>query len=264
MHSAATTATSPFGVAGHAHALTCAHVQSRTHATSHSRTENGGMSSVRLQVNDMMMCEKSKRCCARTRTHHGRATEGPCDWHPVCLEITVATTRHVAAQQPHRQLPLRILSHRTRLPRRRPHTRRVRRRAATWRQRHCSKYYDDEHRRMRARSPTHDVAAIVDTMTRRTLQLMSMSTNACTKQGLDSSSGCITGAAGDTISRTPCSNAARHGHSASSSSSSTAVGQFVIKPVMSACVGTAHGVAGELVEMPRGVKRSRDAGVCAV
>jgi hypothetical protein len=43
-----------------------------------------------------------------------------------------------------------------------------------------------------------------------------------------------------------------------------AVGQFVIEPAMSACVATTHGVAGELVEMPRGVKRSRDAGVYAV
>jgi hypothetical protein len=207
------------------------------------------------------------RCRRKTSTRSLRLTLTARRDAAACLETAPTARRHVAAQQPHRQLPLRILSHRLRLPRRRPHTRRVRRRAATRRQRHCSRCCDDEHRRMRARSPTHDVAAIVDTTTRRTLQLMSMSTNACTKQGLDSSSGCITGAVGDTISRTPCSNAVRHGHSASSRSSSrssTAVLQFVIEPVMSACVGTAQGVAGELVEMPRGVKRSRDAGVYAV
>jgi hypothetical protein len=206
------------------------------------------------------------RCMRKTSTRSLRLTLTARRDAAACLESNPTARRHVAAQQPHRQLPLRILSHRTRLPRRRPHTRRVRRRAATRRQRHCSRCCDDEHRCIRARSPTHDVAAIVDTTTRRTLQLMSMSTNACTKQGLDSSSGCITGVAGDTILRTPCSNAARHGHSASSGSnrSSTAVGQFVIEPVMSACVGITHGVTGELVEMSRGVKRSRDAGVCAV
>jgi hypothetical protein len=201
------------------------------------------------------------RCRRKTSTRSLRLTLTARRDAAACLETAPTARRHVAAQQPHRELPLRILSHRLRLPRRRPHTRRVRRRAATRRQRHCSRCCDDEHRRMRARSPTHDVAAIVDTTTRRTLQLMSMST----KQGLDSSSGCITGAAGHTISRTPCSNAARHGHSASGSRSSTAVGQFVIEPVVSLCVGTTHSVTGESsFAMPRGVKRSRDAGANAV